>query len=152
MASINDDITELIYPVLTNMGYELVGIKYKESKYSVLQIYIDSDTGVFVNDCELASKKISAILDAKDLITAQYNLEVSSPGINRPLFTLAHYQRFLGYDVKIKLNTSYLGTKKILGRIEKVSEITNSIDIKTKLENINIKFDNINCANLVIDF
>ncbi len=153
MTSINADITELIAPVLKQMSYELLGIEHKESaKHSVLRIYIDSDEGIFVDDCELASKRISAILDTKNLIMRRYNLEVSSPGINRPLFKLAHYQRFLGYDVKIRLYKPYLGTKKLLGCIASVSEVKNSIEITTELGDITVKFDDINCANLVIDF
>ena len=74
MAKITDKITNLIKPVVTDMDYELVGVEYIASgKHSVLRVYIDSDTGVGVNDCEKVSRQVSAIFDGEDPITGQYN-------------------------------------------------------------------------------
>lgn len=153
MIDTNDNIVKLIEPVLAQMGYEVLGVQYNGSgKYSVLRVYIDRDTGIFVADCEAASKQISAILDVEDPISGQYSLEVSSPGIERPLFTMAHYQRFLGSMVRLKLNEPYLGQRKLVGCIAKVSNTNNNIEINTELASVMVDFDNIYNANLVVDF
>lgn len=77
-----DKITDLINPVLEDMGYELVGVEYVASgKHSTLRVFIDTDNGIGIEDCEKVSHQLSAIFDVEDPITNQYNLEVSSPGI-----------------------------------------------------------------------
>ncbi|VVM28577.1 FIG000325: clustered with transcription termination protein NusA, partial [uncultured Gammaproteobacteria bacterium] len=87
MAKITDKIEVLIRPVIEDMGYELVGVEYVASgKHSILRVYIDSDQGIGLNDCETVSRQLSSIFDVEDPIMTQYNLEVSSPGVERPLF------------------------------------------------------------------
>jgi len=103
MAKIADKVFSIISPIVIDMGYELLGIKYVASgKHSVLRLYIDCEEGIGVNDCETVSRQVSSIMDVEDPIIGQYNLEVSSPGIERPLFVIAHYQRFLGLDVRLR--------------------------------------------------
>jgi ribosome maturation factor RimP len=103
MAKITDKIEVLIQPVIEDMGYELVGIEYVASgKHSILRVYIDSEQGIGLSDCETVSRQLSSIFDVEDPITMPYNLEVSSPGIERPLFHIKHYQRFLGNDITLQ--------------------------------------------------
>ena len=103
MAKIADKVFSIINPIVIDMGYELLGIEYVGSgKNSVLRLYIDCEEGVGVNDCETVSRQVSSIMDVDDPIIGQYNLEVSSPGIERPLFVIAHYQRFLGHEVRLR--------------------------------------------------
>ena len=103
MTKIADKVFSIINPIIIDMGYELLGIEYVASgKHSVLRLYIDCDEGIGVDDCETVSRQVSSIMDVEDPINGQYNLEVSSPGIERPLFVIAHYQRFLGYDVRLR--------------------------------------------------
>lgn len=153
MAKVADKIETLINPVIVDMGYELVGIEYVASgKHSILRIYIDSEMGIGVDDCEAVSRQISAILDVEDPITGQYNLEVSSPGIERPLFHIGHYQRFLGHNIKLRLVRPIDGQRKFMGAIGSVSETNNSIELVTELGPVVLDIELIEKANLVADF
>jgi ribosome maturation factor RimP len=100
----NADIEKLLEPVVTGMGYELWGvefIRYRNS--SLLRVYIDLPEGIQVSDCERVSRQVSAVMDVEDPIRGQYTLEVSSPGLDRYLFRLPQYPRFIGTMVKIRL-------------------------------------------------
>ena len=153
MAKISDKIETLIDPVIVDMGYELVGIEYVASgKHSTLRIYIDSENGIGVDDCETVSRQISAIFDVEDPIASQYNLEVSSPGIERPLFHIGHYQRFLGHDIKLRLVRPINGQRKFNGAIGSVSETNNSVELITELGPVMLDIELIEKANLVADF
>ncbi|MBT3964974.1 MAG: ribosome maturation factor RimP [Candidatus Thioglobus sp.] len=153
MAKIADKIEELINPVIADMGYELVGIDYIASgKHSTVRVYIDSDKGIGLDDCEVVSRQISAIFDVEDPVSSQYNLEVSSPGIERPLFHIGHYQRFLGHDVKLRLLRPMNGQRKFNGAIGSVSEVNNSVELVTELGPVTLDIDMIEKANLIAHF
>jgi len=148
-----DKITDLINPVLEDMGYELVGVEYVASgKHSTLRVFIDTDNGIGIEDCEKVSHQLSAIFDVEDPITNQYNLEVSSPGIERPLFHIGHYQRFLGNDITLRLVRPLNGQRKFKGAIGSVSELNHSIELVTELGPVTLDIDMIEKANLVADF
>jgi ribosome maturation factor RimP len=153
MAKITDKIVNLIEPVLIDMGFELVGVEYISSgKHSVLRIYIDSDTGIGVDDCEKVSRQVSAIFDVEDPISSHYNLEVSSPGIERPLFKLSHYQRFLGNEIKLRLVRPINGQRKFSGSIGSVSEVNNTIELMTEVGSVTLDIGMIEKANLIANF
>ncbi|MBT3277432.1 ribosome maturation factor RimP [Candidatus Thioglobus sp.] len=153
MAKMTDKITDLINPVLEDMGYELVGVEYVASgKHSTLRVFIDTDNGIGIEDCEKVSHQLSAIFDVEDPITNQYNLEVSSPGIERPLFHIGHYQRFLGNDITLRLVRPLNGQRKFKGAIGSVSELNHSIELVTELGPVTLDIDMIEKANLVADF
>ena len=153
MSDFKLDITQTIMPVLTQMGYELVGIEYiKNGKHSILRIYIDIDRGINVEDCVRVSEQVSAILDVEEPLAGQYHLEVSSPGIARPLFTLAHYRRFLGSNIKLRLLIPQKGKRQWTGEIKRVLELENGIELATELDNVILLLSNIEKANLVVDF
>jgi ribosome maturation factor RimP len=153
MAKITDKIVNLIEPVLIDMGFELVGVEYISSgKHSVLRIYIDSDTGIGVDDCEKVSRQVSAIFDVEDPISSHYNLEVSSPGIERPLFKLSHYQRFLGNEIKLRLVRPINGQRKFSGSIGSVSEVNNTIELMTEVGAVTLDIGMIEKANLIANF
>lgn len=106
----------LIEPVVTSMGLELWGIDYlSQGKHTRLVIYIEHDNGVTVDDCADVSRQVSAVLDVEDPIHGEYRLEVSSPGMDRPLFTLDHFTRYRGHQVNIKLRTPFDGRRKFQG-------------------------------------
>ncbi|MHB0774674.1 ribosome maturation factor RimP [Halomonas sp. WWR20] len=108
----------LIEPVVSAMGFELWGIDYlAQGKHSRLVIYIENPDGINVDDCASVSRQVSGVLDVEDPIPGEYRLEVSSPGMDRPLFTLDHFERFKGSDVKLKLRTSFDGRRKFQGRL-----------------------------------
>ena len=150
MAKLTDKIEILIAPIIIDLGYELVGVEYVASgKHSILRIYIDAENGISLNDCEVVSRQVSAIFDVEQVITDQYNLEVSSPGIERPLFHIGHYQRFLGNDIKLRLVRPIERQRKFNGTIGSVSEANNSIELITSLGPITLQLDLIEKANLV---
>jgi len=153
MAKITEKITDLVDPVLEDMGYELVGVEYIASgKHSILRVFIDTDNGIGIEDCERVSHQLSAIFDVEDPIAGQYNLEVSSPGIERPLFHIGHYQRFLGNDISLRMVRPIDGQRKFKGSIGSVSEINHTIELITALGPLTLDIDMIEKANLVADF
>ena len=153
MAKTADKIVALINPVIEDMGYELLGAEYVASgKNSILRLFIDSENGIGVDDCEAVSRQVSAIMDVEDPITGQYSLEVSSPGIERPLFTLAHYQRFLGHDISLRLFRAIEGRRKFTGSIGSISEVNETMELVTELGPVTIDLNLIDKANLVAHF
>lgn len=152
MAKITDKIEMVCRPVIEDMGYELVGIEYIASgKHSILRIYIDSEQGIRINDCEAVSHQLSNILDAQGLIATQYNLEVSSPGVERPLFNIKHYQRFLGNSIRLRLLRPINGQRKFYGTIGSVNELDNSIELMTEVDRHILDIELIEKANLIYD-
>ena len=153
MAKIVDKVFSIINPIVIDMGYELLGIEYVASgKHSVLRLYIDCEKGVGVNDCETVSRQVSAIMDVEDPIIGQYNLEVSSPGIERPLFEIGHYQRFLGHDVCLRTYRPIDGRRNFTGCIGSIGETSNTIELVTELGSVTFDIDLIEKANLVAHF
>jgi len=106
----------LIEPVVSAMGFELWGIDHlSQGKHSRLVIYIDHQDGVSVDDCADVSRQVSAVLDVEDPVPGEYRLEVSSPGMDRPLFTLEQFARYVGHVVAVKLRLPFDGRRKFQG-------------------------------------
>lgn len=106
----------MVEPVVTAMGFELWGIDYQsQGKHTRLVIYIDHENGVSVDDCADISRQVSAVFDVEDPIRGEYRLEVSSPGMDRPLYTLDHFSRYRGHDVALKLRAPFEGRRKFQG-------------------------------------
>ncbi|MCL4130884.1 UNVERIFIED_CONTAM: hypothetical protein GTU68_032034 [Idotea baltica] len=102
------------------MGCEFWGLEYLSSgRSAMLRIYIDNDP-VAVEDCEKVSRQVGSLLDVEDLIDSEYTLEVSSPGLDRPLYTLAQYEKYVGEDVALKLRFPYEGRRNFKGRLSGV--------------------------------
>ncbi len=97
-----DGLYALLEPAIVAMGYELVGIEHIQSGTPVLRVYIEQAEGVSVDDCARVSHQISGILDVEDPIPGNYALEVSSPGVERPLFRSEHYERFTGERIHLQ--------------------------------------------------
>ncbi len=98
------------------MGYELVGVEFADgSGHGTLRVYIDREAGVNLDDCAAISHQLSAILDVEEPIQQAYDLEISSPGINRPLFKFEDYARFSGHTAKIALAVALNGRKNFKG-------------------------------------
>ena len=120
---VENKIEQLLKPLIEDMGYELWGCEYlAQGKHSVLRLYIDKAEGIGVEDCQQVSHEASAILDVEDPITSHYSLEVSSPGIPRPLFYSWQYQRYIGNTVQIKLYQPFEGRRKYVGTIVSADE------------------------------
>ena len=104
MASIEEKVTNLVEPIIEKIGYELYDVEYaKEGKNYFLRIFIDSEKGIDLNDCEKVNDAISDILDEANYIKEQYFLEVSSPGIERILRKDKHLEENIGEEINIRL-------------------------------------------------
>ena len=115
-------ITELIDTTIQVLGLDLWGVELlQQGKYSLLRIYIEREEGVTIEDCEKVSRQVSALLDVEDPIAGEYTLEVSSPGMDRPLFSIEHYSQYVGSEVDLKLRRPLDGRRKFKGQIIKVS-------------------------------
>lgn len=141
-----ENINQLVRPVAEELNYEIYHIEFvKEDGEDYLRIYIEKDGGVGLSDCEALSRRVSDIMDEVDPIKDPYFLEVSSPGLNRGLFTEDHYKRQIGKEIQVKLNKSLDGKKIIKGILKEVNE--DSIVLES--ENlITIPKDKIKSANL----
>ncbi|KGE79241.1 ribosome maturation factor RimP [Halomonas sp. ND22Bw] len=116
MATKDAALHALIEPVVSAMGFELWGTDYlSQGKHSRLVIYIDHADGVSVDDCADVSRQVSAVFDVEDPISGEYRLEVSSPGMDRPLFTLEQFARYAGHKVAVKLRVPFDGRRKFQG-------------------------------------
>lgn len=143
-------LENLIAPALTVLGFELVSCKFvSEFGRRTLRVYVDGATTLTVDDCINASRQINAILDAQGSIDGQYDLEVSSPGLDRPLITLAHFQRFIDKEVKIKLHHPLEGRRHFAGQL--LSAEQNCVQILVDGKIVDLDFNNIEKANLVPD-
>lgn len=142
-----DKISELLAPIIEDLGYRFWGLEYQVRKAdALLRVYIDHENGISVDDCATVSHEVSGILDVEEPITMAYILEVSSPGMDRILFSASQFSEFLGEKVKMKLNQMVDGRRKIKGKIESVDGETITIDSDD--EKINIEFDKIMRARI----
>lgn len=118
-----ENLRRPIETAVQGLGYELVGIEYhSQGRRSLLRVYIDAPAGVTVDDCERASRQISSALDVDDPIRGQYMLEVSSPGLDRPLFTAEHFRRFSGSRVKVRVSPPLEGRRNFIGVLQGVRD------------------------------
>ena len=146
------DLTPFFEPVIESMGYELVGVEFLGGGgHGTLRVYIDRDDGVSVDDCAAISHQISGILDIEEPIKQAYDLEVSSPGIDRPLFKLADFERFAGQTARIKLAIAHQGRKNFKGRLQGVVD-DKLVKIEVDGEEFSLPFADIARANLVGEF
>ena len=145
-------ILELIEPIITGLGYEFVGAEFTgQGKSSILLVYIDSENGILVTDCSKVSHQISGVMDVEDPISGQYRLEVSSPGLERPLYALAHFERFKGSVVKLELRQATLeGQRKFTGDVLDVKG--DVVHLHVDEEEVEIPFSLIKKAKLVAKF
>ena len=107
---------ELIEPAVNTLGYEVLGVEYHAAtQRSLVRVYIDSEAGIGVDDCERVSYQVSGILDVEDPVAGAYDLEVSSPGLDRPLFEPSHFARHCGAKARIRLNWPIDGRRNFRG-------------------------------------
>lgn len=151
MASLEERLTEMLAPSVEDLGYELVGIEYvRAGKHSTLRVYIDQEEGILVDDCAAVSRQVSAIMDVEDPITNEYTLEVSSPGMERPLFNASQYAAFIGEEVKIQLRMPIQNRRRWKGVISSVDGEIISVAVENKEERFALS--NIQKANIVPKF
>ncbi|MDD6796130.1 MAG: ribosome maturation factor RimP [Clostridiaceae bacterium] len=139
-------IETLVQPIADELNYELYYVEYvKEDGEFYLRIYIDKPEGISLTDCENLSRRVSDMLDAEDPIKDSYYLEVSSPGLNRGLYTDEHFKKFVGREVLVKLKSALNGAKSIKGILTEVDD--ESITVESE-EKVKIVKEKIKSANL----
>jgi len=145
------NLQDLVEPIVTNMGYEFVGLEYlSQGKHSILRIYIDKPEGILVDDCSKVSGQLSAMLDVEDPIRGEYNLEVSSPGMDRPLFTAAHFEQFIGQKCVMRMKMPIDGQRKFTGQIKALAN--GSVELEMENKTVSLPIDMVDKANLVPEF
>lgn len=133
------------------LGFELVGVEFvRAGKHSIMRVYIDHANGIDVDDCADVSHQVSAILDIEDPINTEYNLEVSSPGMDRPLFKEKHYSEIIGETVSLKLSMPIDGRRNFKGELLSCSN--GLIKVKVDKDEFELVIDNIEKGNLVPNF
>jgi ribosome maturation factor RimP len=109
---------ELIEPTVNSLGFDLVGVLWRDGRSrSLIRIYIDHDDGVTVDDCARVSHRVNGLLDVEDPMPGEYDLEVSSPGVDRPLFVERDFVRFAGADLKVTLRSPFAGRRQFTGTL-----------------------------------
>jgi len=117
------ELIDLIQPIVEGLGFVFWGIEYMgQGKFSTLRIFIDSPNGIDVENCAEVSRQVSAVMDVEDPITSEYTLEVSSPGVDRLLFTLEQFTAYTGEKVQIKLRAPFDGRRNFKGQIKGVED------------------------------
>ncbi|BBF07393.1 ribosome maturation factor RimP [Haemophilus influenzae] len=151
MATLEQNLQEMLQDAVKDLGCELWGIECQRvGRFMTVRLFIDKDGGVTVDDCADVSRQVSAILDVEDPIADKYNLEVSSPGLDRPLFTLPQFERYIGQDIAVHLRIPVMERRKWQGKLERIEKdmITLIVDDQEQI----LIFGNIQKANVVAKF
>ncbi len=151
MRQVPEKIQRIVEDVVTSMGYELVGVEHlMHDKSGVLRVYIDKNQGIMLDDCQAVSHQLSGVLDVEDPVPGNYNLEISSPGLDRPLFKPGDFERFAGQSIKVKLVRAQQGRKNYKGILQGWQG--NEVIIDMQGQEVRLSLDNIDQARLAPEF
>ena len=138
-------------PVLEESGLELVDVQYRREQNGwILRLIIDKQDGLSLNDCAAVSREISQLLDIENFIDQAYNLEVTSPGLDRPLKSIAEFERFVGRKAKIKTIDPIAGEHVFIGKIKRTEGESIVLEVGTK--EVTILFSQVAKARLEVEF
>ncbi len=141
-------LIDLLEPSVEALGYELVDLEFNSSsRHGMLRLYINGPEGVSLEDCEKVSRQVSGILDVEDPIKTEYDLEVSSPGLDRVLRTTAHYEEFIGLAVNVLLKRPEQNRRKYTGVLLTANDT--EVSLKVEDETLVLSRDNIEKTRLV---
>lgn len=152
--SLTERLRDVLGPALEKLGYELIQVEQIATRRPVLRLYIDllSDAqggGVTLDDCQKVSQYVSGLLDVEDPLPGAYALEVSSPGLDRPLVTAEHFRRFVGSEARLQLHRPLQGARRVRGRL--CSEANGVIEIEVDGQRLSLPLAEIRAARLVPD-
>ncbi len=146
-----EHLVDLIEPIVEGLGYECVGIEYNpHPTHGMLRIYIDSENGILLDDCTKVSHQLSGMLDVEDPIQGEYQLEVSSPGADRPFFKLSQFESYVGNTVNLNLFKPIDKRRKITGLIQAVEG--DSVILLEGEQTIKVPFQAMSKARLVPEY
>jgi ribosome maturation factor RimP len=146
----DEHLYQLLLPSIASLGYELVAVeRLQRGRHGsqLLRVFIDKPAGVNIKDCEIVSHHLSGVLDVEDPIKGHYTLEVSSPGLDRPLVTLAHFARFIGSQVHIRLKQPLMERRNFSGTLLSVEQ--NNIKLLVEQTEYNLPYLQIEKAKLI---
>lgn len=144
-------LEQIIAPAVIAVGMELWGVEFiSQGRHSVLRVYIDSEHGVSLDDCERVSHQVSGVLDVEDPIQSEYNLEVSSPGLDRPLFRFEQYAAFCGEQLKVRLRSAVGDRRNFTGLL--VGADNDTLEFEVDGDSLSVPYDRVEKANLIPRF
>ncbi|WP_115720640.1 ribosome maturation factor RimP [Gallaecimonas mangrovi] len=151
MARLEQQLTQMLTPAVEALGFSLLGVEMvRAGRSATLRLYIDGPEGVTVDNCAEVSHQVSSVLDVEDPIQSEYFLEVSSPGLDRPLFVPAHFEKVVGSDIEIKLVVPVAGRRRFKGKLVAIEGDLILLAYEGKEDRF--AFSNIDKANLVPQF
>lgn len=143
-----ETLKEMLEPAVNAVGMELWGIEFlSQGKHSILRVYIDSENGVTIDNCEAVSHQVSGILDVEDPINGEYNLEVSSPGMDRPLFNFEQFAAYEGDLIKVRLQMAVSGMRNFTGKLLEAKD--DALTFQVDNQQLTVSINQIDKANLV---
>ena len=148
MKNISAVIDDLVSPIVLALDLEFWGCELvRQGKYSLIRVYIDRESGVDISDCEKVSRQVSAVFDVEEPITEEYTLEVSSPGLERPLFRLEQFRKYVGSIIQLRMKKPQDGRKKFKGDLVRVDD--DSIALSIDGGEVEFQYTDIDKANLI---
>ena len=144
------ELRSLLEPMVERLGYELVHVTLRGSKTRTLRMFIDAPGGITVDDCERVSRHASDVLAVEDMVEGEYTLEVSSPGLDRPLAKHEHFEQAQGKDVFIRMQGRHLGRRKFRGSLLEARNDTVLVEVDG--ESYELLYSEMQRANLVSEF
>ncbi|MCP8899782.1 ribosome maturation factor RimP [Gilvimarinus xylanilyticus] len=151
MASVEERLTTMFAPAVDALGCQLWGVEYLTGgRTKVLRVYIDKADGVQVEDCAQVSRQLSSLMDVEDPIAGEYTLEVSSPGMDRPLYTLEQFAQYQGQIIAVKLRVPFDGRRKFKGLLSGIED--QDVVMQVDNEEYLLPIESIEKANIVPQF
>jgi ribosome maturation factor RimP len=146
-----EQLTQMLRPATEALGYDLLGIEYAgQGEHSVLRLYIDHENGIGIDDCAKVTHQVNGILALEDPISTQYRLEVSSPGLDRPLFELTHFKKVIGQIIQLRSYVAQNGRRRFKGKLVEIKNTCLTMEVDKECFEFDIK--NVDKANVVAEF
>jgi len=148
---LQERLTQLLEPLVESLGYELLLLEFSpQGRSALLRLYLDASDGVTLGDCESVSREVAALMDVEDPIKVPYQLEVSSPGMDRPLTKPMHFERFAGSKARVELEVPQNGQRRFVGVIAGING--EAVRLVVQQGEVQLPFSAISRARLVPDF
>lgn len=151
MSAVSERVSAIAEETVRGMGFELWGVEFRQvGRRTCLTVYIDTENGVSVDECADVSRQLSSVLDVEDPIAGAYDLEISSPGMDRILFNLEQVKRYEGCKISLELHEAVNGAKKLKADLMSVADSILTLQIDG--ETAEVPYANVRKARLVPDF